>query len=104
MECNQGAQRAIRRLDMRIVANAIKQHQVGAREPLSATFDHLVSGNPAVAADDYAQWNVRLGQGAQPASPVREAFCDEEIQRTHPKLETERASGRERGRHEVENT
>src|SRR3546814_4493091 len=78
MECKQGAQRAIRRLDMRIVANAIKQHQVGAREPLSATFDHLVSGNPVVAADDYAQWNVRLGQGAQPARPVCAASRSEE--------------------------
>src|SRR3546814_3590527 len=80
MECEQGAQRAIRRLDMRIVANAIKQHQVGAREPLSATFDHLVSGNPVVAADDYAQWNVRLGQGAQPARPVRSEEHTSELQ------------------------
>src|SRR3546814_20689372 len=98
MECKQGAQRAIRRLDMRIVANAIKQHQVGAREPLSATFDHLVSGNPVVAADDYAQWNVRLGQGAQPARPVCAAFCAEAIQRTDSKLAAQigRASCRER--------
>src|SRR3546814_1820835 len=69
-----------------VCSSDLKQHQVGAREPLSATFDHLVSGNPVVAADDYAQWNVRLGQGAQPARPVCAAFCAEAIQRTDSKL------------------
>src|SRR3546814_2416661 len=65
-------------------------------------FDHLVSGNPVVAADDYAQWNVRLGQGAQPARPVCAAFCAEAIQRTDSKLaalltdQIGRASCRER--------